>query len=75
MAATCVVAARREGNDLVLSVRDTGVGLSGVANDGTHFGVNQVRERLSTLYGPRPRSCSARPTTVRAARWPPFASP
>jgi len=32
-------------------VRDTGVGLSDVANDGTHFGVNQVRERLSTLYG------------------------
>ena len=46
------VGARREGNDLVLSVRDTGAGLSSVANDGTHFGVNQVRERLSTLYGP-----------------------
>lgn len=46
------VGARREGNDLVLSVRDTGAGLSTVANDGTHFGVNQVRERLSTLYGP-----------------------
>ncbi|GAB4566132.1 MAG: histidine kinase [Rhizobacter sp.] len=46
------VGARREGNDLVLSVRDTGAGLSTVANDGTHFGVNQVRERLATLYGP-----------------------
>ncbi|MBC7996282.1 MAG: histidine kinase [Rhizobacter sp.] len=46
------VGARREGHDLVLSVRDTGAGLSTVANDGTHFGVNQVRERLSTLYGP-----------------------
>ncbi len=46
------VGASREGNDLVLSVRDTGAGLSSVANDGTHFGVNQVRERLSTLYGP-----------------------
>jgi hypothetical protein len=45
------VAARSEGGDLVLSVRDTGAGLSSVANDGTHFGVNQVRERLSTLYG------------------------
>jgi hypothetical protein len=22
-----------------------------VANDGTHFGVSQVRERLATLYG------------------------
>jgi hypothetical protein len=45
------VGARTEGADLVLEVRDTGVGLSDVANDGTHFGVNQVRERLSTLYG------------------------
>jgi hypothetical protein len=45
------VTARSEGSDLVLSVRDTGAGLSSVANDGTHFGVNQVRERLSTLYG------------------------
>ncbi|MBX3622704.1 MAG: histidine kinase [Rhizobacter sp.] len=45
------VAARRDGHDLVLTVRDTGVGVSDVANDGTHFGVAQVRERLSTLYG------------------------
>ena len=46
-----VVNARSVGGDLVLSVRDTGIGLSAVANDGTHFGVTQVRERLSTLYG------------------------
>jgi LytS/YehU family sensor histidine kinase len=46
-----LVTARTEGSDLVLSVRDTGAGLSDVANDGTHFGVTQVRERLSTLYG------------------------
>jgi LytS/YehU family sensor histidine kinase len=45
------VSAERDGVDLVLTVRDTGVGLSTVANDGTHFGVNQVRERLATLYG------------------------
>ena len=45
------VSARSVGPELVLRVRDTGVGLSGVANDGTHFGVNQVRERLATLYG------------------------
>ena len=49
---TLRVGAQRNGNDLLLSVRDTGIGLSAVANDGTHFGVNQVRERLSTLYGP-----------------------
>jgi sensor histidine kinase YesM len=45
------VSASRDGADLVLTVRDTGVGLSTVANDGTHFGVSQVRERLATLYG------------------------
>jgi sensor histidine kinase YesM len=46
-----LVNARRDGADLVLTVRDTGIGLSKVANDGTHFGVTQVRERLATLYG------------------------
>ena len=46
-----VVRAAREGADLVLTVRDTGVGLSSVANDGTHFGMSQARERLATLYG------------------------
>jgi hypothetical protein len=45
------ISARSEGADLVLRVRDTGAGLSDVANDGTHFGVSQVRERLATLYG------------------------
>lgn len=45
------VSALRDGGDLKLTVRDTGVGLSGVANDGTHFGVSQVHERLATLYG------------------------
>lgn len=45
------VTASRDGADLVLTVRDTGVGLSTVANDGTHFGVSQARERLATLYG------------------------
>jgi len=46
-----LVTARADEVDLVLSVRDTGAGLSDVANDGTHFGVTQVRERLATLYG------------------------
>jgi hypothetical protein len=46
------VQARSEGATLVLSVRDTGAGLhAGVAPEGTHFGLAQVRERLATLHG------------------------
>ncbi|MES1161940.1 MAG: histidine kinase, partial [Rhizobacter sp.] len=47
------VSAAQDGSDLVLRVRDTGVGLSDAASDGTRFGLVQVRERLATLYGPR----------------------
>ena len=44
------------GTLLVLEVVDTGVGLQtslqpGPDNPGSHFGLTQVRERLSTLYG------------------------
>ena len=45
------VSAAREGDALVLRVRDTGVGLSDAHGDGTRFGLVQVRERLATLYG------------------------
>ncbi|HEY4065331.1 MAG TPA: histidine kinase [Burkholderiaceae bacterium] len=45
------VSARREGETLVLQVRDTGAGLSQASGDGTRFGLVQVRERLATLYG------------------------
>ena len=45
------VSAARDGDTLVLRVRDTGVGLSTSSGDGTRFGLVQVRERLSTLYG------------------------
>ncbi|MFD1561204.1 sensor histidine kinase [Paraburkholderia silviterrae] len=49
------VCARREGDALILSVRDTGAGLADEPMDGsqpgTHFGVRQVRERLAALYG------------------------
>ncbi|MEO8806256.1 MAG: histidine kinase [Burkholderiaceae bacterium] len=45
------VSARREGEQLVLEVRDTGTGLSNTHSDGTQFGLLQVRERLATLYG------------------------
>ena len=45
------VSARLEGQQLVLRVRDTGVGLAGSAGDGTRFGLTQVRARLTALYG------------------------
>lgn len=45
------VAARREGNELVLDVRDTGVGASLAPLDGHGFGLTQVRDRLATMYG------------------------
>jgi signal transduction histidine kinase len=50
------VAARAEGDMLVLSVHDTGVGLAAAAASGapgTRFGLAQVRERLATLHGAR----------------------
>ncbi|MGZ3236747.1 MAG: sensor histidine kinase [Burkholderiaceae bacterium] len=45
------VSARREGDALILSVRDTGIGLSTLTTNGTNFGMQQVRERIGTLYG------------------------
>jgi signal transduction histidine kinase len=51
------LAALRDGETLVLTVRDTGVGLANAANanaaSGSRFGLRQVRERLATLYGAR----------------------
>ena len=52
------VAARRESDMLVLTVRDTGIGLAAAAaastdSAGSHFGLAQARERLATLYGNR----------------------
>jgi len=53
------VGAARDGASLVLTVRDTGVGLGGgergcagrSAGNDTNFGLRQVRERLATHYG------------------------
>jgi hypothetical protein len=49
------IAARRDGDRLVLTVRDTGVGLAPTGTDpatrGGRFGTAQVRERLAALYG------------------------
>jgi len=50
------LAARRDGDALVLSVRDTGVGLgnaTAAAHGGSRFGLEQVRNRLTTLFGAR----------------------
>jgi hypothetical protein len=46
------IGARRQGQQLQLRVRDTGVGPQGVATGvGTGFGLEQVRTRLAALYG------------------------
>ncbi|MES2100524.1 MAG: histidine kinase [Pseudomonadota bacterium] len=45
--------AARDGDVLVLSVRDTGAGLATPSLEGTQFGLVQVRERLAALYGER----------------------
>ena len=48
------VAAARDGDQLLLTVRDTGVGLrDAAATSGTRFGTQQVRGRLAALYGSR----------------------
>ncbi|WP_341886943.1 histidine kinase [Variovorax sp. YR752] len=47
------ITAERCDDTLVLRVRDTGNGLAKPAADGTRFGLQQVRERLATLYGER----------------------
>jgi LytS/YehU family sensor histidine kinase len=48
------LSAARDGDVLLLRVRDTGIGLANVApSNGTKFGLRQVRERLATLYGAR----------------------
>jgi LytS/YehU family sensor histidine kinase len=44
------VSARRDGGQLMLTVRDTGRGLSDAKSDGTRFGLQQVRDRLNALY-------------------------
>jgi LytS/YehU family sensor histidine kinase len=46
------VHARRDGQHLVIDVRDTGVGLDATSSaPGTQFGLEQVRRRLSTRHG------------------------
>ena len=45
------ISAARDGDTLVLRVRDTGAGLAEPDVAGTQFGLVQVRERLAALYG------------------------
>ena len=45
------IGATRSGNFLMLTVRDTGGGLDGGSTSGSKFGLDHVRQRLSTLYG------------------------
>ena len=45
------IAARREGNTLVLTVSDNGVGLCTQPEAAAGFGLYHVRERLAALYG------------------------
>lgn len=78
------VQARSEGEDLVLHVQDTGIGpqaaAANAATAGTGFGLAQVRERLSTLYGTgaslqlQPGTADAGGTLV-TLRWPLAATP
>jgi signal transduction histidine kinase len=56
------ISARQEAGQLLLSVRDTGVGLSGgmpgpqpAADASTSYGTAHVRERLAALYGDKAR--------------------
>ena len=45
------VSAAREGASLVLTVRDTGLGLDAPASHGTGLGLENIRDRLLALYG------------------------
>ena len=68
------VAARREGDDLVIEVRDNGVGLPAEGSRrGEGLGLANTRERLATMYGERARlSLGANPDggTVATVRLP-----
>jgi hypothetical protein len=57
------VRARQDAGRLVIEVSDTGVGLDGAPpSEGSGFGLEQVRERLATVYGDQGRmSLAAEP--------------
>jgi len=47
------IAARREGDDLVLTITDDGPGPAPAGREGAGIGLANTRERLETLYGSR----------------------
>jgi sensor histidine kinase YesM len=49
------IRARQEGERLLVTVEDTGIGLSGASRPGRGVGLINVRERLSALFGARGR--------------------
>jgi hypothetical protein len=49
------VGARREGDDLILSVSDNGGAVAGSRSAGTGVGLDNTRRRLEVIYGPRGR--------------------
>jgi LytS/YehU family sensor histidine kinase len=50
-----LIASRREGDDLVLEIRDNGTGLPNGAPPREGVGLRNIRERVSQLYGSRAR--------------------
>jgi hypothetical protein len=50
-----VIASRREGDDLVLEIRDNGTGLPAGAPPREGVGLRNIRERVNQLYGSRAR--------------------
>ncbi|MGZ8979074.1 MAG: sensor histidine kinase [Allosphingosinicella sp.] len=49
------VGARRDGDDLILSISDNGGAVAGSRSSGTGVGLDNTRRRLEVIYGPRGR--------------------
>jgi sensor histidine kinase YesM len=62
------IAARRDGDRLVVTVTDTGAGLSAKGQPGQGVGLTNVRERLAALYGTRGARFSLEGAAPRGAR-------
>jgi len=71
------LAARQEGDRLLVTVTDTGAGLAGESRPGGGVGLANIRERLAALYGARGRFSleAAAPNGARATIEIPFGTP